>query len=46
MATMQKERLRPLSLAEQHELRTITKASFARVGSRSGSGIDPAWAAF
>jgi transposase len=31
MATMQKERLRPLAVAEQHELRAITKASSERV---------------
>src|SRR6266536_833336 len=31
MATMQKERLRPLTLAEQRELKTITKASSERV---------------
>jgi transposase len=31
MATMQKERLRPLTIAEQRELRTIVKASSERV---------------
>src|SRR6266545_3648752 len=31
MATIQKERLRPLTLAEQRELKTITKASSERV---------------
>ena len=31
MATMQKERLRPLTLAEQRELTTITKASSERI---------------
>src|SRR5215210_1615662 len=31
MATMQKERLRPLTLAEQRELETIVKASSERV---------------
>jgi len=31
MATMQKERLRPLTIAEQRELKRITKASSERV---------------
>ena len=31
MATMQKERLRPLTIAEQRELKTIVKASSERV---------------
>ena len=31
MGAMQKERLRPLTLAEQRELRAITKASSERV---------------
>ena len=31
MATMQKERLRPVTIVEQHELRAIVKASSERV---------------
>ena len=31
MATMQKERVRPLTIAEQRELETIVKASSERV---------------